>query len=105
MAVNMGKRNSIKTRVLKTNPSIFVNGCPCHIIQNTTSKAAEMLSRVSGFDVEDFLVDLFHWFDKSSKRKVRFYKPVWQAACYNLKEILNLCVNLEILSSNIDWLL
>ena len=24
----------------------------------------------SGFDVEDMLVDLFYWFDKSSKRKV-----------------------------------
>jgi hypothetical protein len=72
--VNVGKRNSIKSRVLKTNPNIFVNGCPCHIIHNTVCKAAEMFSTVSGFDVEDFLVDLFHWFDKSSKRKVSIHK-------------------------------
>ena len=46
------------------------NGCPCHIIHNTANKAAKRFSEVSRFDVEDFLVDLFHWFDKSSKRKV-----------------------------------
>ena len=23
----------------------------------------------TGFDIEDMLVDVFHWFDKSSKRK------------------------------------
>ena len=68
-AVNIGKRNSIKTRVLKMNPNIFVNGCPCK-----ASKASEMFTRVSKFDVEDFLVDLFHWFDKSSKRKVSVYQ-------------------------------
>ena len=73
-AVNIGKRNSIKTRVLKMNPNIFVNGCPCHIIHNTASKASKMFTRVSKFDVEDFLVDLFHWFDKSSKRKVSVYQ-------------------------------
>ena len=72
-AVNIGKRNSIKMRVLKMNPNIFVNGSPCHIIHNIASKASEMFTRVLKFDVEDFLVDLFHWFDKSSKRKVSVY--------------------------------
>ena len=69
-AVNVGKNNSIMTRVLAKNKNIFINGCPCHIIHNTANKAAERFSEVSRFDVEDFLVDLFHWFDKSSKRKV-----------------------------------
>ena len=69
-AVNVGKKNLIMTRVLAKNKTIFINGCPCHVIHNTANKAAEQFSEVSGFDVEDFLVDLFHWFDKSSKRKV-----------------------------------
>ena len=69
-AVNVGKKNSIMTRVFAKNKNIFINGCPCHIIHNTANKAAERFSEVSRFDVEDFLVDLFHWFDKSSKRKV-----------------------------------
>ena len=68
--VNVGKKNSIMTPVLAKNKNIFINGCPCHIIHNTANKAAERFSEVLGFDVEDFLVDLFHWFDKSSKRKV-----------------------------------
>ena len=69
-AVNVGKKNSIMTRVLAKNKDIFINGCPCHIIHNTANKAAERFSEVSGFGVEDFLVDLFHWFNKSSKIKV-----------------------------------
>ena len=69
-AVNVGKKNSIMTRVLAKSKNIFINGCPCHIIHNTANKAAERFSEVSCFDVEDFLGDLFHWFDKSSKRKL-----------------------------------
>ena len=69
-AVNVRKKNSIMIRVLAKNKNIFINGFPCHIIHNTANKAAERFSEVSRFDVEDFLVDLFHWFDKSSKRKV-----------------------------------
>ena len=69
-AVNVGKNNSNMTRVLAKNKNIFINGCPCHINHNTANNAAEQFSEVSRFDVKDLLVDLFHWFDKSSKRKV-----------------------------------
>ena len=68
--VNVGKKNTIMTQVLAKNKNIFINGCLCHIIHNTANKAAEWFSEVSRFDVEDFLFDLFHWFNKSSKRKV-----------------------------------
>ena len=68
-SVNMGNHNSIKTRVLEKNWSVHGNGCPCHTIHNTAAKAAETFSEVAGFDIEDFLVDLHHYFDKSSKRK------------------------------------
>ena len=53
----MGVHNSIKTRVLKKNSSINVNGCPCHIVHNTAAKAAEDYTQIS-IDIEDFLVDL-----------------------------------------------
>ena len=69
-AMNVEKKNSTMTRVLAKNKNIFIYGCPSHIIHNTSNKAAQRFSEVSGFDVEDFLVDLFHWFDKSSKRKL-----------------------------------
>ena len=69
-AVNVGKKNSIMALELAKNKNIFIYACPCHTTHNTANKATERFSEVSGFDIEDFLVDLFHWFNKSSKRKV-----------------------------------
>ncbi|CAB4036850.1 PREDICTED: uncharacterized protein LOC107326933 [Paramuricea clavata] len=68
-SVNIGIRNSLKTRVLTRNPAIYFNGCPCHIIHNAAQKAAESFMECCGFDVEEFTIDLFYWFDKSTKRK------------------------------------
>ena len=68
-SVNIGIRDSIKTRVLRQNPAVYFNGCPCHIIHNAAQKAGESFTGVSGFDVEEFVIDLFYWFDKSTKRK------------------------------------
>jgi len=67
-SLNLGRRNSIKTHVLHENPSTYFVGCPCHMVYNTATKAAEA---ETGFDVEDLLVDLYYWFDKSTKRKKR----------------------------------
>jgi len=69
-SVNMGRHNSIKTRIMQVNNSIYINGCPCHIVHNTAMKGSEKFNVECGFDVEDLLVDLFYWFDKSTKRKV-----------------------------------
>ena len=69
-AVNIGSRNSIMTCVSKQNSSTFTSGCPCHIVYNIANKGAQSFGGISNFDIKDFLVDLFHWFDKSSKRKV-----------------------------------
>lgn len=68
-SVNIGVRNSLKTRITRRNPSVFFNGCPCHIIHNAAQYAAEAFNSVCGFDVEEFVVDIFYWFDKSTKRK------------------------------------
>ena len=34
-SVNMGCRNSIKTRIQGVNAAIYVMGCPCHIVHNS----------------------------------------------------------------------
>jgi len=68
-AVNIGARNSLKSRITQRNPSIYFCGCPCHIIHNTAQKAGEAFAQSCGFDVEDFAIDLYYWFDKSTKRK------------------------------------
>ena len=66
---NIGNHNSLKTRVLKKNNEVVVAGCPCHILHNAAGKAADAFATASGFDVECHCVDIFYWFDKSSKRK------------------------------------
>uniref|UniRef100_H3B154 DUF4371 domain-containing protein n=1 Tax=Latimeria chalumnae TaxID=7897 RepID=H3B154_LATCH len=63
-SVNLGKKNSIMTRVKEK----FM-GCPCHLIHNMACKSAGSFTQLSGFDVEDLCVDLFYYFDKSTKRK------------------------------------
>jgi len=68
-SVNLGKKNSIMTRVTEKNPAVFFNGCPCHIVHNIASKASDSYGRVTGFDVDDFCIDVYYWFEKSTKRK------------------------------------
>ena len=58
------------TRVRKQDSSTFTSGCPYHIVHNIANKGAQSFGGISNFDIEDFLVDLFHWLDKSSKCKV-----------------------------------
>lgn len=46
-SVNLGRRNSIMTRVLQQNPATYFMGCPCHIVHNTALKASESFTQVS----------------------------------------------------------
>ena len=39
-SVNMGCRNSIKTRIHAENEAVYIMGCPRHIVHNTAGKAA-----------------------------------------------------------------
>ena len=43
--------------------------CACHLIHNIACHASESLQKSTNFDVEDLCVDVFYWFDKSTKRK------------------------------------
>ena len=67
--VNVGKRNSIMTRVLQINESVYFMGCPCHIIHNCASHSSKAFAKALKFDVGDLAVDVFFWFDYSTKRK------------------------------------
>ena len=68
-SVNIGVRDSLKTRVLGCNPAIYFNGCPCHILHNAAQKSGDSFRECCGFDIEEFAIDLYYWFDKSTKRK------------------------------------
>ena len=39
------------------------------VVHNTSAAAASAFTEATGFDVSDILVDLYYWFDHSSKRK------------------------------------
>ena len=45
-SVNVGIKNSIKSRALAKNPAIYFMGCPCHIVHNICMKASEEFSKV-----------------------------------------------------------
>ena len=44
-------------------------GCPCHIIHNTAHKGSAGFTCNTKFNVEDFCIDIFYYFDQSAKRK------------------------------------
>lgn len=68
-SVNLGLHHSLMTHVQQKNGVCYFMGCPCHLVHNIVSRASDALHQVSGFDVEDLCVDIFYWFDKSTKRK------------------------------------
>ena len=68
-SVNIGRHNSIMTRVQDVNPAIYFIKCPCHIAHNAACYAASAFRNDTSFDVENFFVDIYFWFDKSGKRK------------------------------------
>ena len=68
-SVNIGSRNSLKTRIKIKNPSVHISGCNCHILHNAAQKASEMFVDGTNFDVEELVIDRYYWFDKSTKRK------------------------------------
>lgn len=45
-SVNVGIRNSIKSRVLDQNHSIYIVGCPCHIVLNNAHAGGLVYSEV-----------------------------------------------------------
>ncbi len=44
-------------------------GCPCHLLHNIACKASDAFSDVTDFNLEEMCIDIYYYFDKSSKRK------------------------------------
>ena len=51
------------------NTEVVIARCPCHILHNTAGKASEVFAAVSKFNLENSCIDVFHSFEKSTKRK------------------------------------
>ena len=67
----VGKRNSLASRMKDKNSEIFISSCPVHLAHIAVSNANDAFSEVLRLNVENVCADIFHWFDKSSKRKGR----------------------------------
>ena len=63
----VGIHNYVVSRLMSTYKKCFINGCPCHLVHIAASHANEDFSKTIGFDLEDLCVDLYYWFEKSSK--------------------------------------
>ena len=68
-AVNMGIHSGLKSLIEKKNPSMYTMGCPCHILHNAATHASKAFTKITGFNPQDFFLDLYYHFDHSSKKK------------------------------------
>ena len=68
-SVNIGLHNSLLTHVQKKTSACYFMGCPCHLVHNVASLASDAIQLESWFNVEDLCIDVFYWFNKSTKRK------------------------------------
>ena len=64
--VNLGKKNSIMSRILKKYKQCYFMGCPSHLTHNISAYASNKFRSIAASDMEDFI---FYWFDKSANRK------------------------------------
>ncbi|EDO46688.1 predicted protein [Nematostella vectensis] len=65
----MGEHNGLYRHFERKNASVYTFGCPCHIVHNTASYGAKAYAEAAGFDLGDFLVDIYYYFDNSTKRQ------------------------------------
>ena len=62
----IGAYNSFASRCKSQNVDIYVLGCPCHLAHIAASNANDAFVEISGINVEDLLIDLYYWFEKST---------------------------------------
>ena len=96
---NIGIQKSLKTRIIARNDSIYFSGCPYHIIHNVAQKGGEAFPCKSKFDAEEFMIDMYHCFDKYTKLKsslLSFCKLRDQDYCTLIKQTSNRWLILEL---------
>jgi hypothetical protein len=60
-SVMTGKQRGVLGYLKKGNPGIYLMGCPCHLSALAAKKGGKALT---GFDPEDFVIDLYYHFEK-----------------------------------------
>ena len=54
---------------MKENPACFVAGCSCHLVHLAARRGGKAFANVTGFDIEEHQVDLYYYFNLSTRRK------------------------------------
>ena len=86
----IGKNNSIASRFLEKSQNVFIAGCPCHLAHIAASNSHDAFSEYIRLNIENFMVDLFYWFNKSAKPKGKlkeyyeFYDQEYQGVLKHL---------------------
>ena len=63
-SVMLGKKKGVASFMKNQNSQCHILGCPCHMAHNTAEKAAKSLP----IAIDEFLVDVYYYLEKSSKR-------------------------------------
>nr|XP_057926630.1 uncharacterized protein LOC131128085 [Doryrhamphus excisus] len=64
-SVTQGPRKGVAAFLKSQNPHIYIVGCACHLMHTAAEKSSSSLS----VDIEDMLIVIYYYLDKSSKRK------------------------------------
>ncbi|XP_054628077.1 uncharacterized protein LOC129179195 isoform X2 [Dunckerocampus dactyliophorus] len=64
-SVMQGARRGVAAFIKSRNPHIYIVGCACHLMHTAAEKSSSSLS----IDIEDMLIVIYYYLDKSSKRK------------------------------------
>ena len=66
---NIGKKNSIKSRIHEKKASCFIADCNCHLSHLAADRGDSAYSAVAGVDCQDHQVDLYYFFYGSTRPK------------------------------------
>ena len=64
-SVMTGIHKGVAFYIWKMSPSVFITGCPCHLMHLAAGKAADTLE----VEIGHLLIDIYYYLEKSSKRK------------------------------------
>eukprot|EP00057_Strongylocentrotus_purpuratus_P010834 XP_011665308.1 PREDICTED: uncharacterized protein LOC105438778 [Strongylocentrotus purpuratus] len=64
-SVMLGRHKGVAAFIQKEHSECYVVGCPCHMAHNTAEKASKALP----IAIDELLIDIYYYLDKSSKRQ------------------------------------